>query len=138
MIILFETWFFRLHLDPFGGILFGENLSKKRKWSWLDFAENHQHAPPLQPLAIALSNQVSLRIANQNAITLAYRSGPHSVKFNVGVKLKVRFFNTLQSKRVPSVLLFNYKLKVGLNLKIGRPFLRVLQFFASCLRNEKN
>ncbi|XP_063724886.1 uncharacterized protein LOC134852940 [Symsagittifera roscoffensis] len=79
----------RLHLDPFGGILFGENLSKKRKWSWLDFAENHQHAPPLQPLAIALSNQVSLRIANQNAITLAYRSGPHSVKFNVGVKLKI-------------------------------------------------
>jgi hypothetical protein len=79
----------RLHMDPCGGILFGSDCEKKKSWSWLEFIEQHQHAPPMQSMSLILAPFISLKVTDQEHMSLVFRHASNSVKFNVGVRLKL-------------------------------------------------
>lgn len=61
----------------------------KKRWRWWDHT-THVHAPPFQPICFALNSVLSVRCLAQDQIYLAFSQNKMNLRFNVGVKLKVR------------------------------------------------
>jgi hypothetical protein len=49
----------------------------------------HVHAPPFQPICFAINRAFSLRCMAQEQVYLAFNCSMQSIRFNVGVKLKL-------------------------------------------------
>jgi hypothetical protein len=76
--------------------------ARKRKWRWTDEVQ-HVHAPPIQPLTIALSSQLAVRIMARDNIVLTFNCSKKSCRLHVGAKLKVRaIINPLPSQTAES------------------------------------
>jgi hypothetical protein len=78
-------------LSPLGGIEFGNDGFKKKRWTWWESNE-HVHAPPFQPLIFALNNQISVKVLNQEKINISFHAENQVCKFRVGSKIKVWIF----------------------------------------------
>ncbi|XP_071949533.1 glutamate-rich protein 6-like [Antedon mediterranea] len=78
----------KLNMNQFGGVFLDGQGARKKRWTWKDHT-THVHAPPFQPICFAISKYVSLRCLAQDQITLLYSCNKRSVRFNVGVKLKL-------------------------------------------------
>ncbi|KAI3356274.1 hypothetical protein L3Q82_017519, partial [Scortum barcoo] len=77
----------RVNLTPWGGTHFSDTGHLKKQWSWLDNT-HHTHAPPWQPLCLTLSTHINIRIQSQEHICIVLTAGGHSVRLNVGAKVK--------------------------------------------------
>ncbi|XP_033124651.1 glutamate-rich protein 6-like isoform X2 [Anneissia japonica] len=78
----------KLNMNQFGGTFLDSQGARKKRWSWKD-QTTHVHAPPFQPICFAISKYVSLRCLAQDQIVLLFSCDKRSVRFNVGVKLKL-------------------------------------------------
>ncbi|XP_022087997.1 glutamate-rich protein 6-like isoform X2 [Acanthaster planci] len=78
----------RMNLDQYGGIFTDSKGAVKKKWSWKDQV-THVHAPPFQPICFAINKVFSLRCMAQEQVFLAFNCNMQSIRFNVGVKLKL-------------------------------------------------
>lgn len=81
-----------VNLSRLGGIWCTESGALKRRWSWLDLS-THVHAPPFQPIAMTLSPSISVRICTQDRVYLTFTAGKNTVRFNVGTRLKVSYWD---------------------------------------------
>lgn len=80
---------YSLFMDQVGGTEQDVYGVRKKKWSWMDWKQNHVHAPPIQPITYAITPRVGLRIMSQENITLTLTCRSRSVRFHVGTRLKV-------------------------------------------------
>ncbi|XP_070539412.1 uncharacterized protein [Ptychodera flava] len=78
----------RLNMTEYGGILSDSSGAKKKKWNWRDLL-THVHAPPFQPICIALNKYIAVRVQSQEHIYLSINCDMRSARFNTGVKLKL-------------------------------------------------
>ncbi|XP_077987366.1 uncharacterized protein LOC144441971 isoform X3 [Glandiceps talaboti] len=78
----------RLNMNEYGGIFCDPNGAKKKKWNWRDLM-THVHAPPFQPITIALNKYIAVRVQTQEQIYLSINCDLRSARFNTGVKLKL-------------------------------------------------
>jgi hypothetical protein len=85
----------RLFLDQLGGVELDATGTRKRKWSWQDWQAEHVHAPPIQPITMAINPCIGLRIHSQQQISLTFTCHARSERFQVGANLKVRFLLTI-------------------------------------------
>jgi hypothetical protein len=91
-----------LIMTPFGGSVYGPDGSKRKNWAWSD--QKHRHSPPLQPLCLALSRYISVRISSQENIILTFSCQQRTARFTVGWKgpLKQDTYSSLKSSTVDS------------------------------------
>ncbi|XP_044073349.1 glutamate-rich protein 6-like isoform X2 [Siniperca chuatsi] len=78
-----------VNLTPLGGTYCSDTGDLKKHWRWLD-NKHHDHVPPWQPLYLTLSPHLNIRIQSQEHICIAFTSGEHSVRLNVGTKVKLK------------------------------------------------
>ncbi|XP_038049942.1 glutamate-rich protein 6-like isoform X2 [Patiria miniata] len=78
----------RMSLDQYGGVFTDSKGAVKKKWSWKDQV-THVHAPPFQPICFAINKVFSVRCMAQDQVYLAFNCSLQSIRFNVGVKLKL-------------------------------------------------
>ncbi|CAE1301716.1 unnamed protein product [Acanthosepion pharaonis] len=77
----------RLYIDPSGGVEADEGGVIKRRWHWHQ-AGSHVHAPPLQPIHIALNKFIGIKVVSQCNIQLNFIAKRRSCKINMGVNVK--------------------------------------------------
>lgn len=77
----------RLYIDPSGGIEANEKGEIKRRWQWHQ-PGNHVHAPPLQPIHVALNKSIAIKLISQRNIQLNFFTKKRSCKINMGVNVK--------------------------------------------------
>lgn len=85
----------RLLLSPLGGIELDAEGTRKKRWLWWDENSEHVHAPPLQPLIMALNSQISVKVFDQDKINVCFSAETQNCKFGVGSKLKVHIFRDI-------------------------------------------
>ncbi|CAB4035322.1 Hypothetical predicted protein, partial [Paramuricea clavata] len=83
-----QTGKLRMVLTPFGGTFFDIKGEKKKKWFWYNITGSYVHAPPFQPITFAWTKELSLRCMGQDYIIITYNHGRHTIRFNVGARLK--------------------------------------------------
>lgn len=49
----------------------------------------HVHAPPIQPLTLALNPHIALRVLSQDSVNLTFTAEHKSVRFQAGTHVKV-------------------------------------------------
>lgn len=76
-------------MDQSEGTFADSKGALKKRWHWWDHT-THVHAPPFQPICFALNSALSVRCLAQDQIFLSFSQDKMSLRFNVGVKLKVR------------------------------------------------
>ncbi|MBN3322232.1 ERIP6 protein, partial [Atractosteus spatula] len=77
-----------VNLNQLGGVCCSETGVPKRRWKWLDW-DPHVHAPPFQPICMALNPHTGIRILSQEQIYITFAFRRNSVRFNVGARLRV-------------------------------------------------
>uniref|UniRef100_A0A1I8JLR2 FAM194 domain-containing protein n=1 Tax=Macrostomum lignano TaxID=282301 RepID=A0A1I8JLR2_9PLAT len=90
----------RINYDRFNGLDLDQQGSKKRHWHWHSTGQPaaqapHIHAPPFQPISLALNKTVGLRLAARDSIYLSFVTASRSCKINVGARIKVRFISCI-------------------------------------------
>ncbi|XP_071798226.1 uncharacterized protein [Asterias amurensis] len=78
----------RLNLNQYGGIFTDPKGAVKKRWSWKDQV-THVHAPPFQPICFAINKHFSVRCMAQEQVFLSFNCHTQTLRFNVGVKLKL-------------------------------------------------
>ncbi|XP_071839543.1 uncharacterized protein [Apostichopus japonicus] len=78
----------RLNMDQSEGTFADSKGALKKRWHWWDHT-THVHAPPFQPICFALNSALSVRCLAQDQIFLSFSQDKMSLRFNVGVKLKL-------------------------------------------------
>ncbi|XP_006823416.1 uncharacterized protein LOC100378540 [Saccoglossus kowalevskii] len=84
----YNSGIIRLNMNEYGGIFCNSNGAKKKRWNWRDLV-THVHAPPFQPICIALNKYLAVRVQSQDQIYLSVNCDMRTVRFNIGVKLKL-------------------------------------------------
>ncbi|PAA69808.1 hypothetical protein BOX15_Mlig030731g1 [Macrostomum lignano] len=84
----------RINYDRFNGLDLDQQGSKKRHWHWHSTGQPaaqapHIHAPPFQPISLALNKTVGLRLAARDSIYLSFVTASRSCKINVGARIKI-------------------------------------------------
>ncbi|CAD5122809.1 DgyrCDS11215 [Dimorphilus gyrociliatus] len=79
----------RLCLNAMGGMELDIQGGRKRRWFW-KVQPDHVHAPPIQPITFAITNSLSIRVWQQDNISLTFRNSECSCRFQVGSKLVCR------------------------------------------------
>lgn len=79
----------KMILSPLGGLELDADGNRKKRWLWHDQTE-HVHAPPFQPLIYSINNNISIRVVNQEKISLHFYAENQICKFKVGTKLKMK------------------------------------------------
>ncbi|XP_015219356.2 glutamate-rich protein 6 isoform X2 [Lepisosteus oculatus] len=91
-----------VNLNQLGGVCCSERGVPKRRWKWLDW-DPHVHAPPFQPICMALNPHTGIRILSQEQIYITFAFRRNSVRFNVGARLRVEDPRGLK-KSTPDIL----------------------------------
>lgn len=85
----YSSGIIRLNMNEYGGIFCDSNGARKKRWNWRDLITHHVHAPPFQPICIALNKSLAVRVQSQDQIYLSISCEKRSVRFNTGAKLKL-------------------------------------------------
>nr|XP_014352070.1 PREDICTED: glutamate-rich protein 6B [Latimeria chalumnae] len=78
-----------VNLDPVGGFCFAKNGERQKCWTWWDLKE-HIHAPPLQPIYLALNSNISVHILSESKVYVTFLHKKCSIRINMGARFVVR------------------------------------------------
>ncbi|XP_067418814.1 glutamate-rich protein 6B [Emydura macquarii macquarii] len=78
-----------LNLDLHSGFYLDKTGRRHKHWSWHDFS-HHVHAPPFQPICLKLNIYIRVKIVAQDQIYLSFTKQHNCIRFNVGVRLKLK------------------------------------------------
>ena len=89
-----------LIMTPSGGSVYAADGSNRKNWMWSD--RGHRHSPPLQPICLALSKYLSVRISSQENVILTFSCQQRTARFTVGWKGPLKQDSGLNSSIVDS------------------------------------
>ncbi|TSS97553.1 Glutamate-rich protein 6 [Bagarius yarrelli] len=77
-----RTW---LHMDMWGGRTLNQDLSKRTRWKWTDYAKK---PTPFKPLQMSLNKNIGVRVRARDSIVVTFLASGQQARFRVGSIIK--------------------------------------------------